>query len=294
MIMNATANQVEATLPDVHAPAVNRPVYLVTGATGLVGYNVVSQLLKRHGSEICVRAMVRSLPQARAVLPAECQLVEGDLNDAEAVRRAVTGVDSVFHAGGPPEQWVRDPSFFDVHITAARNIVEAMEEQKVRYLVYTSTMDTLKINPGQPYDESQSAVGELPSAYQRAKMKATQLILEAARQEKVSAAVIHPSAVYGPGPVFNTLNEAFMKMANNQIPILLQGGYACVFAEDVGFCHVRALEELKRGSIPSGSQFLVSGPFRSLRDMVLEVKKHVPTTKIYTTLPYWIVYSVAQ
>ena len=64
---------------------------LVTGATGTVGGHVVRNLTGR-GHE--VRALVRD--PAKADFPAEVEVVEGDLTNAEDVRRALDGVDRAF------------------------------------------------------------------------------------------------------------------------------------------------------------------------------------------------------
>jgi uncharacterized protein YbjT (DUF2867 family) len=64
---------------------------LVTGATGTVGRQVVSQLLDTGNT---VRALVRE-PMS-AVLPASVELVQGDLSDAATLPAALDGVDAVF------------------------------------------------------------------------------------------------------------------------------------------------------------------------------------------------------
>lgn len=65
--------------------------YLVTGATGNVGRNVV-ELLSTAGAE--VRAMTRNPVAAR--FPAGVDVVKGDLTDADASLAALTGVDRVY------------------------------------------------------------------------------------------------------------------------------------------------------------------------------------------------------
>ncbi|MFE7130519.1 NAD(P)H-binding protein [Streptomyces sp. NPDC057638] len=60
---------------------------LVTGATGTVGRQVVQELLSRGHS---VRALTRD--PARADLPAEAELVRGDLTDPDACAAAFQGV----------------------------------------------------------------------------------------------------------------------------------------------------------------------------------------------------------
>ena len=64
---------------------------LVTGATGNVGRNVVTQLLE-HGHPL--RALTRN-PEA-AGLPDQVQLVRGDLSIPSTLEKALEGVDAVF------------------------------------------------------------------------------------------------------------------------------------------------------------------------------------------------------
>lgn len=64
---------------------------LVTGATGNVGRNVIDQLVQRG---VQVRAIVRN--PATANLPAQVDVVQGDLLDVDALRAAVDGVSTLF------------------------------------------------------------------------------------------------------------------------------------------------------------------------------------------------------
>jgi uncharacterized protein YbjT (DUF2867 family) len=67
------------------------PTILVTGATGNVGRQVVDQLVQRGAS---VRALVRNLEKAS--FPAGVDVVQGDLLDVDSLRRAFTGVSTLF------------------------------------------------------------------------------------------------------------------------------------------------------------------------------------------------------
>ena len=65
---------------------------LVTGGSGFVGANLVTELLER-GHE------VRSFDRAPSPLPAHprLQVIEGDISDKDDVAAAVDGIDTIFH-----------------------------------------------------------------------------------------------------------------------------------------------------------------------------------------------------
>ncbi|MGW1344282.1 SDR family oxidoreductase [Kribbella sp. NPDC002412] len=70
---------------------IQKTTVLVTGATGRVGRHVVAGL---RAAGVHVRALVRT-PEA-ANLPPDVELVQGDIYDPSAVRRAATGADAAF------------------------------------------------------------------------------------------------------------------------------------------------------------------------------------------------------
>ena len=96
---------------------------LVTGATGATGRHVVDGLLERGAA---VRALTRRPDQAR--LPAEVEVLGGDLTDAESVARAAQGSDTAFLL------W---PGFDPA---GAAEAVEALTGQ-ARRVVYLSSMN---------------------------------------------------------------------------------------------------------------------------------------------------------
>src|SRR5215207_7393271 len=64
---------------------------LVTGATGTVGREVVEQLVKRGAD---VKALVRD--PSKANFPASVGVVQGDMLDVDSLRRAFSGVSTLF------------------------------------------------------------------------------------------------------------------------------------------------------------------------------------------------------
>jgi uncharacterized protein YbjT (DUF2867 family) len=98
---------------------------LVTGATGHVGRQVVEQLVQRGAS---VRALVRDV--AKADFPAGVDVVQGDLLDVDALRRAFTGVSTLFLLNAVvPDEY-----------TQALVVLNLAREAGVRGIVYLSVI----------------------------------------------------------------------------------------------------------------------------------------------------------
>jgi uncharacterized protein YbjT (DUF2867 family) len=102
---------------------------LVTGATGRVGRHVVAGL---RAAGVSVRALVRT-PE-RAGFPSDVELIQGDINDPTAVRRAADGADAAFLL------W---PSF---SATGAAAVVDVLP-QRVVYL------SSLNASPGSVFGD---------------------------------------------------------------------------------------------------------------------------------------------
>jgi dihydroflavonol-4-reductase len=82
-----------------------RAPILVTGATGFIGRYLLPLLLEDGAP---VRAMIRHpdllAPQVRARL----EVVQGDIRDRAALRRAVAGADTVLHLAACARAWMHD------------------------------------------------------------------------------------------------------------------------------------------------------------------------------------------
>jgi len=114
-------------------------VILVTGGTGFVGPRVVRALRERDQP---VRALVRS-PSSRSATTLAAwgaELVQGDMTDGDALRRAVEGAGVVVHLvairQGSQEQFRR------VMEEGTRDLVAAAKEAGVRRFVLMSALGT--------------------------------------------------------------------------------------------------------------------------------------------------------
>jgi dihydroflavonol-4-reductase len=226
----------------------------------MVGYCIVQSLLARNYR---VRALVRSPDKGRAVLPAACELVQGDVTAPDTLAPAVAGCEWVFHAAGFPEQWMRDPSTFDrINAEGTANMVAASRAAGVARFVLTSTIDVFTWKQGETYDESELDPAPKQTAYERSKQRADKLVTDAI-SSGLDAVFLHPAGVYGPAPSDSPgTNDLLVKLAHRKVPALLPGGYPVVFAPDVGLGHVLAAERAK-----TGARYILSERYYSLTEL---------------------------
>ena len=252
---------------------------LVTGGTGLVGFNIIQSLLKRGYQ---VKALVRDLDKGQRLLPSECQLVLGDICQLETLKPAMSGCDWVFHAAGYPEQWMKDDKLFQkVNVQGTANIIEAALEAKVERFIYTSTIDVFSGGKGLEFDESIIDPEPKGTLYERSKQDADQLVVSALKKS-LPAIFLHPAGVFGPGPTDSPgMNDFFTKLKNKQVPMLLPGSLPLVYGPDVGEGHVLAAEQAN-----IGERFILSDKHLSLVELSHQVLNKInPALKTPPVMP---------
>ena len=145
-------------------------LYLVTGGAGFIGSNIAEALVRR-GDRVRVLDDF-STGRRENLADLGVDVVEGDLRDAATVRRAVTGVDGVFHQAAlrSVPRSVDDPlSSNEVNVTGSLVLLLACREARVRRVVYASSssvygddptlpkVETLPTQPISPYAVSKLA-----------------------------------------------------------------------------------------------------------------------------------------
>ncbi len=108
----------------------------VAGATGQTGRRIVAELVKR---EIPVRALVRDLAQARQILPAEAELVVGDVLQPDSLRAAIGDSTVLISATGAAPSF--DPTGpYKVDYEGTKNLVELAKASGIQQFVMVSSL----------------------------------------------------------------------------------------------------------------------------------------------------------
>ena len=261
---------------------------LVTGGTGFVGANVVRELLAQRRS---VRVLARPRSDRRALAGLAVEICEGDLLDPASVRRAVRGVDVVFHVAADYRLWARHPEeLHRVNVGGTRAVLEAAGEAGVSRVVYTSTVGALGIpadgTPGT--EETPVALRAMIGPYKASKFLAEQVALGFAHQG-LPVVVVNPSAPVGPWDVKPTpTGQMVVDFLAGKMVATLDTGLNLVHVRDVARGHLLAAE---RGKI--GEKYILGNRNLSLAEIGALLSQTTGIRPPRARIPYWVAWCAA-
>ena len=153
-------------------------VYLVTGGGGFIGSNLVRGLLARGDNVRVLDNFSTGFRENLEEVRADVDLVEGDVRDGDACRRAAQGAEVVFHLAAVPSvpQSMADPqTSFEANLVGTHHMLMASREAGVRRFVFSASSaaygdsedlpkrETMPMLPLSPYAAAKAA-GELYAA----------------------------------------------------------------------------------------------------------------------------------
>jgi len=261
----------------------------VTGATGLLGNNLVRALVTKG---VIVRALVRSASKAEKQFSGlKIELVEGDINETESFASQLAGVDTVFHTAA----YFRDnykggkhwPELFTTNVVATAKLLRTSYQAGVRRLIHTSSTATLRGQPGKAANETMLRDERDADDYQRSKILADREVLKFLEgQPDFWAAFVLPGWIHGPGDLGPTAaGQTVLDYLNRRLPGIPPGGFSVVDARDVAEASVRVAQHGTRGEryIVAGKSVTMAELFRALETVsgIPSPRSKVPISLLY-------------
>lgn len=168
---------------------------LVTGGVGFLGSRMARLLVARgHNVTVCSREATRHpVPEAMRAMDLE-------LRDPEAVSRAVSGHDVVFHVAAKAGVWGKRAEYFGINVTGTRNVLAACQKHGVKKLIYTSTPSVVfsgslagGANESAPYPD------KFLTHYAHTKAIAEREVLAANGLDGMQTCALRPHLIWGKG-----------------------------------------------------------------------------------------------
>jgi len=182
----------------------NMKTILVTGADGFIGSHLTEKLLDEGYK---VRAFVYynsfnswgwldTLPKERLK---GVEIFSGDVRDHNGVRKAMKGVDVVFHLAaliGIPFSYHSPDSYIETNIKGTLNILQAAMSENLKRVLITSTSEVYGTARQVPIDESHPLQAQSP--YSATKIGADKIAESFYRSFGLPVTVVRPFNTYGP------------------------------------------------------------------------------------------------
>jgi dihydroflavonol-4-reductase len=216
---------------------------LVTGATGFIG-SAIARLLVQRGDEVIGTVREGSVVGRLAGL--DIQTVRADVLDRRSIRRALRGVERVFHTAGVADLNATRARIFSLNVEGTRIVLEEALRAGVQRAVYTSSVAAIgPARAGESADETAPwEAGRYRIAYLDAKHEAETAALRLIARG-LPLVIVNPAHVLGPGigphppGSSTTLVRRFLR---REIPAYVDGTLNVVGVQDVARGHLLAQE----------------------------------------------------
>lgn len=227
---------------------------LVTGGGGFLGGAIVRMLIQRGAA---VRSFSRGDYPALARLGAE--QVRGDLSDRDAVIKAASGCDIVFHVAAKAGIWGSYQEYYRANVTGSENVLAACRANDITRLVYTGSPSVVFAGSDvEGGDESLPYPVRFEAPYPRTKALAEQLVL-AANGPSLATVSLRPHLIWGPGD--NHLVPRIVAKARAG-KLRRIGTRPClvdtVYIDNAAQAHLLAADRLEPGSLVAGKAYFIS------------------------------------
>jgi len=214
----------------------------VTGGTGFVGANIVRALA---ATDAAVRVLARPSADRRALEGVRVEFVDGDLLDPASIRRAMAGVQTVYHVAADYRLWAPDPAvIYRTNVDGTRTVLQAAGDAGVARIVHTSSVGALGIpTDGTPgTEDTPVTLEQMVGHYKRSKFLGEAVALDFARRG-LPVVVVNPSAPVGPWDVKPTpTGQMIVDFMRGRMVATVDTGLNIVHVRDVAQGHLLAAE----------------------------------------------------
>ena len=262
-------------------------IYIVTGANGFLGNNVVRRLLQEEQNE--VRALVLPDDELNSLNGLNCKIYYGDVTNKETLKEIFTINEKaevyVIHCAAIVSiKSKHDSKMYEVNFGGTKNIIDNVLKINAK-LVYVSSVHAIeeKENNEVITETTDFNPDKVEGMYAKTKAETAKYFFEMIKNKNLNACIVHPSGIIGPNDFGHThLTQLIIDFANGKLTACVKGGYDFVDVRDVADGIVKACYKGKKGEA-----YILSNKYveiKQLLDIISEVNN---TKKIKTILPIW-------
>lgn len=268
-------------------------IYIVTGASGFLGNNIIRML--EHDDNAEVRAFVLNGESISSLNNLKCSIYYGDVTKADTLNSIFGGCDGaeIFVIHCAAVVYIKskyNSRVYDVNVNGTKNIVDKVLEYNAK-LIYVSSVHAI------PEKSDGNLISEVSifnpdnvvGLYAKTKAEAARYVMDSVKDKGLNACIVHPSGILGPYDFSNShLTALVREIVRGKLPMCVKGGYDFVDVRDVAKGIIMACDKGKKGEC-----YIMSGEFVSIKKLADLVCDVVGRKRIKVVLPIMIAKIVA-
>jgi nucleoside-diphosphate-sugar epimerase len=253
---------------------------LVTGATGLLGTHLMSELLKEgkpvralYRSEVSKQSSIRLLEHLGHSENNISSIAweQGDVLDISSLERAMNQAVHVYHCAAVVSYHKKDrKEMYAVNTEGTANVVNLALELGIEKLCHVSSIASLgKAENNSWVDEQAEWMENEMSTHYAITKYLSEMEVWRGIQEGLNAVIVNPAFIIGPGDFEKSSSRVFSTI-DNGMPFYPPGGTGFVAASDCATCMVK----LTNSSI-SNERYVLVGENASMKDLFQSISKQL-------------------
>lgn len=261
--------------------------YVVTGATGHIGNNLVKRLI---GLNQKVRILTRRVDESIDNLQAEYKI--GDVFNREFLLENINSEDVVIHLAGVIDvKNNKKEQTMKINYEGTKLITDICIEKKVKRYIYFSSVDCIyKENDEEVFEPTKIYPDKFIDNYSHSKALATEYVMGARTNTDVSIDIVYPSAVIGtndfkPSSIGNVVSD----IIDGKMQFGIKGGYNFVDVDDVVNATISIINnELEGDYLLTGTNVTVYELYDKVNEQLNRKKKtmHIPLLIVKLFIPF--------
>lgn len=262
---------------------------LVTGATGVVGSQII-KLLHKEGHSIRAIKRASSDTSWTQNINNNVDWVEADILDLYKLDKAFGGITHVVHCAAIISfDNCDDTLMHDVNIEGTKNLLSLCQKHAIKKLVYISSVAAIgrKENSNTITESAKWESSALNTAYANSKYLA-ELEVWRAHEEGLPTTILNPSVIIGPGK-WNSSSLKLFSHVKNENPLYPTGSLNYVDVRDVAYITYAFLFNTIQGERYILNAGLIS--YQSYFNLIAAgLNKKAPSVRINATLAIFAAY----
>lgn len=261
-------------------------IYIITGANGFLGNNIIRKLEQEKNSEI--RAFVLKGESIKSLENLKCKIYYGDVTKKESLASVFENTEGkevfVIHCAGIVYIKSKyNPLVYNVNVNGTKNIVDKVLNINAK-LVYISSVHAIPECDGVITETVDFDPNRVEGLYAKTKAEAAKYVMDAVKTKNLNACIIHPSGIIGPNDYGNShLTELVKEVASGKLFACVKGGYDFVDVRDVADGVINACNKNTKGEC-----YILSNKYITIKELSDIICDCVKRKKINIVLPIWI------